>query len=108
VLPVLQEGEAELNEAKLFPPLTFEANTEIFFLTCLLPQSGQVTSLAALALRNSSSKGRPQLLQTNSKMGMLTLLIRKLLLHPVLRCRSEEKVAEFVTHTPYCLIRMMI
>jgi hypothetical protein len=70
VLPVLQEGAALLKVDRPDPPLTFEANTEICFFTCWLPQAGQVTSETALALRTSSSNGLPHWLHTNSNNGM--------------------------------------
>ena len=54
---VLQEA-AELAPSENEPPETREAKVEIFLFTCELPHLGQVTSLMALALRTSSSKGR--------------------------------------------------
>jgi hypothetical protein len=69
VLPVLQEAEEELKEERL-PPLTLEANRETFFLTCLLPHEGQITSSMVPALRTSSSNGLPHPLHTNSKIGI--------------------------------------
>jgi hypothetical protein len=64
-LPVLQAGELEKAPAEL-PPATREAKVETFFLTCWLPQPGQITSIVALALRTSSSKGLPHSWQMNS------------------------------------------
>jgi hypothetical protein len=69
VPPVLHEAALEPKENEL-PPEIFEANVDIFFLTCWLPQPGQATTSTAAALRTSSSKGRPQSEQTNSKIGM--------------------------------------
>jgi hypothetical protein len=70
VPPVLQlEAGALLNENEL-PPEALEAKVEIFFFTFWLWQDGQTTSLAALLLRTSSSKGLLQSEQTNSKMGI--------------------------------------
>ena len=73
VLLVLQEA-AELapneNEA---PPEILEAKVEIFFLTCAPPHLGQVTSPTAPALRTSSSKSWSQVVQTNSKSGIVYL-----------------------------------
>jgi len=56
-LPVLHEADAPAFSEKEFPPETFEAKVDTFFLTCELPHDGQVTSLVSLALRTSSSKG---------------------------------------------------
>jgi hypothetical protein len=68
--PVLQDEAAlELNENEP-PPLTLDANVESFFLTCGLPQLGQVTSAMALELRSSSSKGWLQSVQMNSNSGI--------------------------------------
>lgn len=52
------------------PPEPREAKVDIFLLTCELPQLGQVTSLTALALRTSSSKGRLQSAHMNSNKGI--------------------------------------
>jgi hypothetical protein len=68
-LPVLQAGELEKAPPGL-PPATREAKVETFFLTCWPPQVGQTTSLVALALRTSSSKGRPHSWQMNSYIGI--------------------------------------
>ena len=69
-LPVLQEvDELAPNENEL-PPFTFDANVDIFFFTCSLPQAGQTTSSILLRLKTSSSKDWPHLLQANSKIGM--------------------------------------
>lgn len=79
VLPVLQAAEELLKESEL-PPDALEAKVDIFFFTCGLPQAGQVTSPTELALRTSSSNGRPHWLQTNSKIGIkisLTSMIRE-------------------------------
>ncbi len=66
-LPVLHE-EAELapSENEAPPPLTFDENVDIFFLTWLLWQDGQVTSSTLLRLSTSSSKDCPHSLQENS------------------------------------------
>jgi hypothetical protein len=72
---VLQDEAALLKEARLPPPLTLEANTEICFFTCLLPQAGHVTPETAVALRTSSSNGLPHSLHTNSNRGIVSLLI---------------------------------
>jgi hypothetical protein len=53
------------------PPSTFDANVDIFFFTCLLPQAGQTTSSISPALSTSSSKDRPHLVQANSKIGII-------------------------------------
>jgi hypothetical protein len=53
------------------PASTFDANVDIFFFTCLLPQAGQATSSILLALKTSSSKDRPHLTQANSKIGII-------------------------------------
>ena len=68
VLPVLQ---AEADGLKDNPLLAFprEAKVETFFLTSLLWQIGQVTSVMIL-LRNNSSKLWPHWLQTNSNNGI--------------------------------------
>jgi hypothetical protein len=68
------EAGALLNENEL-PPDTLEAKVEIFFLTFWLLHAGQTTSLAALALRTSSSNGQPHSAHTNSKMGIIFLLL---------------------------------
>jgi len=71
VPPVLQPEATVLpSEKVLLPPTTLEAKVETFFLIFGLWQAGQTTSLAALALRTSSSNGFPHSVQTNSKMGM--------------------------------------
>jgi hypothetical protein len=57
VLPVLHAAAELLLNEKLFPPVTFEAKVESFFLTCGLPQEGQTTSVTVLLLRTSSSNG---------------------------------------------------
>ena len=71
VLPVLHEADDPALSEKEPPPVTIEANVEIFFLTCRLPQVGQITSPIALELRRSSSNGWLQVAQTNSNKGML-------------------------------------
>jgi hypothetical protein len=73
VLPVLHAA-AELppSENELFP-LTLAAKVDIFLRTCELPQSGQVTPVMASLLRTSSSKGVPQVLHSNSKIGIQIL-----------------------------------
>jgi hypothetical protein len=70
--PVLHEpaDDEGLNENEL--PAPREANVESFFFTCGLPQLGQDTSETASELRTSSSKGRSQPVQTNSKSGIDT------------------------------------
>jgi hypothetical protein len=69
VPPGLQAGALEADRLEV-PPVTLEANDEIFFLTCALPQPGQVTWLTASIFRSNSSKACPQSLHENSKMGM--------------------------------------
>jgi hypothetical protein len=73
---VLQLADEELNAETELPPETFEANVEIFFLTCWLPQHGHTTSSIALALRTSSSNGSPHSEHSNSNNGMHTSLER--------------------------------
>jgi hypothetical protein len=68
---VLHEAAELLPSENELLPLIFDAKVEIFFLICLLPQDGQVTSRLALALRSSSSKGCPHSVHINSKIGML-------------------------------------
>jgi hypothetical protein len=48
-----------------------EAKVEIFLRTWRPWQTGQITSLAALALRSSSSNGVPQSVQMNSNRGII-------------------------------------
>jgi hypothetical protein len=68
---VEQVEAGELVKVPAENPLgVFVANLEICFLTRVLPHSGQVTPLAEAALRTSSSNGRPQSWQTNSKIGI--------------------------------------
>jgi hypothetical protein len=68
---VLHEAaELELSEYEL-PPATREAKVDICLSTFLLPQGGQTTLSTALALNTSSSNGSWQVLQTNSKMGII-------------------------------------
>lgn len=73
-LPLPHAAADELLEKELVWPATFEANVEIFFLTCTLPHAGQVTPSIALALRMSSSNGWPHSLHWNSKIGIVQLL----------------------------------
>jgi hypothetical protein len=69
VPPVLHEAaELALNEKE--PPADLEAKVESFFLILGLPQVGQLTSLVALELRSSSSKGWLQSEHTNSNKGI--------------------------------------
>jgi len=71
VLPVLQDA-AELAPKESdapSPPEIFEANVDIFFLTCSLPQAGQSTP-SMLLPKTKSSKGWLQSVQTNSKIGI--------------------------------------
>jgi len=65
------------------PPETLDANDDIFFFTCWLPQDGQTTSLTASELRNNSSNGFSHSLQTNSKIGIFFSFdwISRLLMH---------------------------
>jgi hypothetical protein len=65
-LPVLQEAALELNENEPLPSAGFDANVDIFFFTCPLPQTGQITSLIWLELKTKSSKFFEQSLHTNS------------------------------------------
>jgi hypothetical protein len=71
VLPVLHEADDPVLSENEPPPVIFEAKVEIFFLTCRLPQVGQVTSSMALELRTSSSNGWLQVAQTNSNKGIV-------------------------------------
>ena len=68
----LHEDEVLAPRENGLPPEPREAKIESFFLTFGLPQAGQVTSEVALALRSSSSKGWLQVVQVNSKRGMVT------------------------------------
>ncbi len=68
---MLQLAPEELPSEKLFPPLSLEAKVEIFLVTLLLWQVGQVTSLILFVLNTSVSNGFPHSEQTNSKMGMI-------------------------------------
>ncbi|OGO74706.1 MAG: hypothetical protein A3K45_04580 [Chloroflexi bacterium RIFOXYC12_FULL_59_14] len=62
-----EEVELLLNANELPPSAAaFEAKVDIFFFTCPLPQTGQVTSLIWLELKTSSSKLFEHFLQTNS------------------------------------------
>jgi hypothetical protein len=70
VPPVLQLEAGALLKEKALPPDTLEAKVEIFFFTFWLWQDGQTTSLTALEVRTSSSKGLLHSEQTNSKMGI--------------------------------------
>jgi hypothetical protein len=71
VLPVEHEAaDPALKENELLPAI-LEAKVDIFFLTSELPHAGQATPSTVLALRTSSSKSRSQVLQTNSKSGMV-------------------------------------
>jgi hypothetical protein len=63
---VQEEAELELSENELPPSAGLDANVDIFFLTWLLPQTGQTTSSMRLALRTRSSKFFEHSLQTNS------------------------------------------
>ena len=78
MLPVLHEAAELAPSEKLLPPDDFEAKVESFFLICELPQEGQVTSLMALLLRSSSSKGWLHSEQTNSNKGIQVLHFRVL------------------------------
>ncbi len=69
--PVLHEAEDVEPNEKLLEPIPLEANFEIFFFTCVEPQTGQVTSSTALELRTSSSKSLSQVVHTNSNNGIL-------------------------------------
>jgi hypothetical protein len=60
----LADGEKEV------PLVILEAKEEIFFLTRLAPQRGQVIWSLASALRSSSSNDSPHASHTNSKMGI--------------------------------------
>ena len=68
---MLQEAAGALPYESAPPLDEAEAKVEICFLMRGLWQVGQVTSFTAAALRTSSSKGFPQSLHTNSKMGIL-------------------------------------
>jgi hypothetical protein len=70
VPPVLQEADEPAPSEKVLPPADLEAKVESFFLIFGLPQVGQLTSLIALELRSSSSKGWLQSAHTNSNKGM--------------------------------------
>jgi hypothetical protein len=69
-LVVQEEAELELNENELPPSAGLEANVDIFFFTCPLPQAGQITSSMRLALRTRSSKFFEHSLQTNGSLGI--------------------------------------
>jgi hypothetical protein len=71
VPPVLHEEAALEPKEYEPPPLTFEANVDIFFLIFGLPQAGQATVSTAAALRTSSSKGWLHSVQMNSNRGMV-------------------------------------
>ena len=68
----LVEHEAEALGKLLVKPAPERRaeKVEICFFTWLLPQDGQIASSTALALRISSSKDSPQLVQTNSNIGI--------------------------------------
>jgi len=68
-LPLLEHAAEEF-EKELADPATVEAKVEICFVIWVLSQEGQDTSLIALELRSSSSKGVPHSWQTNSKIGI--------------------------------------
>ena len=63
--------DAAFPSDKEFEPVNLEANVEIFFLTWLLPHSGQAISSIMYELRTSSSNGSWHSLHSNSKMGIL-------------------------------------
>jgi len=71
VLPVLQEEAGMLlpNDNEAPSPAGFDANVDIFFFTCSLPQVGQTTP-SMLLPKIRSSKGSLQSVQTNSKIGI--------------------------------------
>jgi hypothetical protein len=64
--PLGAQLAAELETLDLVPPLTLLENSDSFFFTWSLWQSGQVTSEIRLALRTSLSNELPQSLQSNS------------------------------------------
>jgi hypothetical protein len=68
----LHEDEVLAPRENGLPPEPLEAKVESFFLTFGLPQTGQVTSEVALALRSSSSKDWLQVVQVNSKRGIVS------------------------------------
>jgi hypothetical protein len=70
VLPVLQLVERPELKLKELLPVTMAAKVDIFLLTSGLAQSGQMTATTASELRSNSSKGSPQVLQINSKIGI--------------------------------------
>jgi hypothetical protein len=76
-------------------PVTLAAIVDIFLPTSGLAQSGQVTAVIASVLRSSSSKGSPQVLQTNSKIGIdRPLKIARYRENRLLvRCDNPQKVA---------------
>jgi hypothetical protein len=69
-LPVLQLELDALLKDNPPPPDNLDAKVEICFVIFWLWQVGQVTSATLLVLITSSSNGRPQSEQINSKMGM--------------------------------------
>ena len=67
VLPVEHDALDALGALANAPTLfIFDANSEIFRLTCWLPHLGQTTSLVASALRTNSSNERSHVEQLNS------------------------------------------
>jgi len=93
VLPVLQDAAELEPREKEPPPETLEANVEIFFWIFGLPQAGQFTSLAALALRKSSSNGRLHSVQINSNSGILfSWRPRRIIDIPSIGCKAAAKV----------------
>ncbi len=65
------QDELTLEPNEKLPKLEiFDANVDIFFVIFLLPQEGQLISLAWFELRTSSSNGSLHSLQVNSKIGI--------------------------------------
>jgi hypothetical protein len=89
---VLQlDAGALFNENEL-PPATFDAKVEIFFLTLALWQTGHTTSLAALALRTSSSNGFPHSAHTNSNIGIMFLLLADNFTRQTLDAQQDKRL----------------
>jgi hypothetical protein len=63
---VQEEAELVLYENEPPPSAAFDANVDIFFFTCPLPQTGQTTWSIWLELKTRSSKFFEHSLQTNS------------------------------------------
>jgi hypothetical protein len=59
-VPPGAQDDAAGADAKLSPPLLFEANTEILRRTCALPHRGHFTSSTAADERTNSSKSSRQ------------------------------------------------